>query len=111
MFPSRYLHLLLKPCQLRMLILFLRKSNSNLNLFIAISFWSEWSDCSLTCDFGQKTRTRICQQNCDGVSIDDLSETKSCYEELLCPGEQIAMNMIISKSNSFLPKKYDIIPR
>ena len=56
-------------------------------LFTAFSLWSEWSDCSLTCDFGQKTRTRICQQNCDGVSSDDLSETKSC-NEFICSGEQ-----------------------
>ena len=55
--------------------------------FTAFSLWSEWSDCSLTCDFGQKTRTRICQQNCDGVSSDDLAETKSC-NEFICSGEQ-----------------------
>ena len=75
-----------KPCQLRM-ILFFCILNFNLNLFIAFSLWNEWSDCSLTCDFGQKTRTRICQQNCDGVSSDDLSETKSC-NEFICSGEQ-----------------------
>ena len=66
--------------------------------FSVFSLWNEWSDCSLTCDFGQKTRTRICQQNCDGVSSDDLSETKSC-NEFMCSGEQIASCYRCQKRN------------
>ena len=52
--------------------------DSKFNLFSVFLLWSEWSTCSLTCGSGEQMRTRECDQNCDGVQIDDLKETQSC---------------------------------
>ena len=59
--------------------------NSTLNFLSVFSSWSEWSSCSPTCGSGQQTRTRTCDQNCDGVQNDDLEETQSCNNGD-CPG-------------------------
>ena len=62
--------------------------------FLDFSGWSEWSKCSLTCGSGEQTRTRRCEQNCDGVPSDNLTETKSC-NDVKCPGE-ISINYDIT---------------
>mgnify|MGYP000378459231 CR=1 FL=1 len=43
------------------------------------SAWNAWSDCSVTCDTGISTRTRICpgSQSCSGSDVDE----KSCSME------------------------------
>ena len=52
--------------------------------------WLPWSSCSLTCDFGQSQRRRICKgvacngRNCEGVS----TEIAICYETC-CPGNKL----------------------
>ena len=48
--------------------------------------WSEWSTCSLTCGSGEQTRTRTCDENCDDVQTDDLTETQNCNTDD-CPGK------------------------
>ena len=60
--------------------------NSTLNFLSVFSSWSEWSSCSPTCGSGQQTRTRTCNQYCDGAQNDDLEETQSCNNGD-CPGK------------------------
>ena len=60
--------------------------DSTFNFFSVFSLWSEWSSCSVTCGSGEQTRTRTCDENCDGVQNDDLSETQSCNNGD-CPGK------------------------
>ena len=66
--------------------------NAELSVFLP---WSEWSSCSLTCGYGQQTRTRTCDGhvNCDGVQNDDLKETQSCNNGD-CPGKYINISMM-----------------
>ena len=59
--------------------------DSKFNFLSVFLPWSEWSSCSLTCGLGQQTRTRTCDQYCDGFQIDDLKETQSCNNGD-CPG-------------------------
>ena len=59
---------------------------STLNFLSVFLSWSEWSSCSLACGLGQQTRTRTCDQYCDGVQNDDLEETQSCNNGD-CPGK------------------------
>ena len=54
-------------------------------LFQEYSLWSSWSSCSLTCGSGVQRRARKCQENCDDVQSDNLSETRSC-NNFNCPG-------------------------
>ena len=56
-----------------------------------LSSWSEWSDCSETCRFEDKTSNRQIEQgaahggyDCSGDS--DLTKTESCDREDLCKG-------------------------
>ena len=60
--------------------------DSTIYFFSVFLPWSEWSSCSLTCGSGEQTRTRTCDQNCDDVQNDDLSETQSCNNGD-CPGK------------------------
>jgi len=63
-----------------------------------LSLWTDWSSCSLTCGSGEQTRTRTCDQNCDGVSSDDLSETQDCNESD-CPVSAVLMLNTRSSAN------------
>ncbi|XP_075041615.1 properdin-like [Mixophyes fleayi] len=52
------------------------------------SQWSSWSQCSVTCEIGQRQRTRqcndpppVCGGSCDGNAI----ETESCDTRAVCP--------------------------
>ena len=67
------------------MIFFYKNFNFN-NVFKDITLWSEWSNCSLTCGSGVRTRSRKCRQNCDGVSTHDLLDTKTC-NDFICAGE------------------------
>ena len=60
--------------------------DSKFTFLSVFSLWSEWSSCSVTCGAGEQTRTRTCDNNCDGVQNDDLSETQSCNNGD-CPGK------------------------
>ena len=55
-----------------------------LNLFLVFSSWNNWSSCSLTCGSGEQTRARTCDQNCDDIQNEYLSETQSC-NDIDCP--------------------------
>ena len=74
-------------------------SQNRNNVFVDLSLWTEWSKCSLTCGLGEQTRTRKCEQNCNGISSDHLSETKSCIDAN-CPGE--TSQLIKTQNNVFL---------
>ena len=60
--------------------------DSKFNFLSVFLPWSEWSTCSLTCGSGEQTRTRECDQNCDDIQTDELSETQSCNDDD-CPGK------------------------
>ena len=53
--------------------------------FSEFALWSTWSSCSQTCGTGEQTRTRKCEQNCDDVTSDQLTESTNC-NFVNCPG-------------------------
>ena len=58
------------------------------------SDWTQWTECSASCDGGTRERTRECNnpppaydgQDCDGDNI----ETEDCNEEE-CPSESLTL--------------------
>ncbi|XP_021367027.1 SCO-spondin-like isoform X2 [Mizuhopecten yessoensis] len=52
--------------------------------------WTEWSSCSVTCECGEKIRSRECDSpypEHDGMACTgNSSETASCGADILCPG-------------------------
>ena len=57
----------------------------NYVIFSEFALWSTWSSCSQTCGTGEQTRTRKCEQNCDDVTSDQLTESTNC-NFVNCPG-------------------------
>ena len=57
-----------------------------LNNIRGLSDWIQWSDCSVTCGDGVRTRTRICETDCSIVTETSLLESETC-NEAACTGQ------------------------
>ena len=44
------------------------------------SYWSNWSSCSKSCDWGSKTRSRKCTANCHKIDSSDLNHEVIDYK-------------------------------
>ena len=75
----------LKPLTNNLLMLFLSKPIF-LIFIVAVAPWSEWSECSVLCGFGVKTRTQIITENC--LENCHLNETAACHPD--CIGTQLS---------------------
>lgn len=47
--------------------------------------WSSWSECSVSCGTGQRTRTRTCKHTPGGPSCKETIQSQNCTL-LACPG-------------------------
>ena len=61
----------------------------SVNLFKELGPWSEWTDCSLTCNGGERSRRRVCGLDPTSKSKDNpckapLKETQKCNTDK-CP--------------------------
>merc|ERR1719343_506833 len=48
------------------------------NCLPKFSTWNSWTDCSNSCNDGQKTRQRACIEYCDNMDSTDLIDTGTC---------------------------------
>ena len=56
-------------------------------IVLEFSEWSDWSACSVTCDDGERIRSRTCTAQCQNVNENDpnhsLSQTEAC-NDMIC---------------------------
>ena len=56
--------------------------------------WGEWGECSESCEGGDRTRSRVCEDSSCPDETDcagDNEDSERCNEDVCCPGKFIGV--------------------